>query len=60
MVHPYSSIDTTAAGKKFRVNLLDRSDFDMINSLLIAVHAFTIDRTFSRWVVVAKICELVH
>ena len=40
LVHPYSSIDTTAAWKKFRFILSDRSDFNMINSLLIAVHLF--------------------
>ena len=41
VVHPYSSIDTTAAWKKFRFNLSDRSDFHMVDSLLISVHAFT-------------------
>ena len=40
VVHPYSSIDTTAAWKKLRFILLVRSDFHMINSLSIAVHAF--------------------
>ena len=38
---PYSSIDTTAAWKKSLFILLVRSDFNMINSLLIAAHAFT-------------------
>ena len=37
VVHPYSSIDTTAAGKKLRFILLVRSDFHMIDSLSIAV-----------------------
>ena len=37
--HPYSSIDTTAAWKKLRFILSVRSDFHMIDSLLIAVHA---------------------
>ena len=40
VVHLYSSLDTAAAWKKFRFNLSDRSDFHMINSLLIVVHAF--------------------
>ena len=37
---PYSSIDTTAAWKKLTFILLVRSDFHMIDSLLMAVHAF--------------------
>ena len=40
VVHPYSSIDTTAASKKLRFILSVRSDFHMTESLLIAVHAF--------------------
>ena len=40
VVHPYSSIDTTAAWKKLRFILSVRSDFHMIESLLIAAHAF--------------------
>ena len=40
VVHPYSSIDTTAAWKKLRFILSVRSDFHMIDSLSIAVHAF--------------------
>ena len=40
IVHPYSSIDTTAAWKKLRFILSVRSDFHMIDSLSIAVHAF--------------------
>ena len=40
VVHPYSSIDSTAAWKKLRFILLVRSDFHIIDSLLIAVHAF--------------------
>ena len=40
MVHPYSSIDVTAAWKKLRFILSVRSDFHIIDSLLIAVHAF--------------------
>ena len=39
-MHPYSSIDTTAAWKKLRFILSVRSDFHMIESLSIAVHAF--------------------
>ena len=40
VVHPYSSIDTTAAWKKLHFILSVRSDFHMIDSLSIAVHAF--------------------
>ena len=39
VVHPYC-IDTTTAWKKLRFILSLRSDFHMIESLLIAVHAF--------------------
>ena len=41
MGHPYSNIDKTAAWKEPRFILSDKSDFHMINSLSIAVHAFT-------------------
>ncbi len=40
VVHLYSSIDTTAAWKKLCFILSVRSDFYMIDSLLIAVHVF--------------------
>ena len=40
VVHPYSSIDVTAAWKKLRFILSVRSDLHIIDSLLIAVHAF--------------------
>ena len=40
VVHPYSTIDTTYAWKKLRFILSVRSDFHMIESLSIAVHAF--------------------
>ena len=39
-MHPYSSIDVTAAWKKLRFILSVRSDFNIVDSLLIAVHAF--------------------
>ena len=39
-MRPYSSIDVTAAWKKLRFILSVRSDFHIIDSLLIAVHAF--------------------
>ena len=39
-MHPYSSINTTAAWKKLRFILSARSDFHMVESLSIAVHAF--------------------
>ena len=42
-MHPYSSIDTTAAWRKLRFILLVRSDFHMTDSLLIAVYAFASD-----------------
>ena len=40
VVHPYSSIDTTAASMKLRFILSVRSDFHMIDSLSIAVRVF--------------------
>ena len=40
VVHPYSSINMTVAWKKLLFLLSVRSDFHMIHSLLIAVHAF--------------------
>ena len=40
VVHPYSSIVTTAAWKKLCFILSVRSDFHMTDSLLIAVHVF--------------------
>ena len=39
-MHPYRSIDVTAAWKKLRFILSVRSDFHIIDSLLIVVHAF--------------------
>ena len=39
VVHPYSSIDTTAAKKKLRFILSVRSDFHMTDNLSIAVHS---------------------
>ena len=39
-MHPYSSIDTTAAWKKRRFILSARSDFHMTDRLSIAVRAF--------------------
>ena len=57
VVHPYSSIDTTAAWKKLRFILSVRSDLHMTNSLSIAVHAFashvsmsfSVDETLLPW-----------
>ena len=48
IVHPYSSIDTTAAWKKLRFILSVRSDFHMIESLSIAVHTFVANSLPSR------------
>ena len=53
VVHPYSSIDTTAAWKKLRFTLSVRSDIHMIDRLSIAIHAlvnrvsmsFSVDET---------------
>ena len=39
-MHPYSSIDTTAAWKKLHFILSVKYDFHMTNRLSIAVHAF--------------------
>ena len=39
-MHPYSNIDTTSAWKKLPFILSDKSDFQMTDSLLIAVHTF--------------------
>ena len=40
VMHPYSSIDTTAAWKKLRFILSVRSDFHMTDSQSITAHAF--------------------
>ena len=40
VVHPYSSIDTSAAWKKLRFILSVRSDFHTTDNLSIVVHAF--------------------
>ena len=50
VVHPYSNIDKTAALKKLRFILSDRSDFHMTDSLSIAVHAFVSRVLISFWV----------
>ena len=49
VVHPYSSIDMTAAWKKLRFILSVRFDFHMIESLSIAVHAFVSRVSMSFW-----------
>ena len=41
VVYLYSSIDTSATGKKSRFNLSDESEFHIIDILLIAVHIFS-------------------
>ena len=50
IVHPYSSIDSTAARKKMCFILSDRSDFHMTNNLSIAFNAFAsrVDVIFRR------------
>ena len=40
VVHPYSSIETTTAWKKLRFILSIKSDFQMTESLSIALHTF--------------------
>ena len=58
-MHPYSSINTTAAWKKLRFILSVRSDFHMTDNLSIAVHAFvssvsmsfSVDETLLPWLV---------
>ena len=40
MVHPYSTMDTTAAWKKLHFILSDRSDLHMTDSISIAFYAF--------------------
>ena len=47
MVHPYSSIDMTAAWKKLHFNLSDKSNFHMTNNLLIIVYALAIHMLMS-------------
>ncbi len=57
VVHPYTSIDTIAAWKKLRFILSVRSDFNMTESLSLAVHAFashvlmsvSVDETLVTW-----------
>ena len=41
VVYLYSRIDMTAAWRKLRFILSDRFDFNMTDTLLVAVHAFT-------------------
>ena len=40
VVHPFSSWDTSTVWKKFRFISSDRSDFHMIDTVSIVVHAF--------------------
>ena len=58
-MHPYSIIDTTAAGKKQRFILSVRSDFHMTDSLLMAAHVSTSRVLISRDVA-SEIDEFVH
>ena len=59
VVHPYSSINTTAAWKKLCFILSVRSDFYMTDSLSIADHTFasrmlisiSVDETLLPWLV---------
>ena len=48
-MHPYSSIDTTAAWKKLNFILSVRSNFHWSDNLSIAVHAFA-SRVLLFWV----------
>ena len=47
MVHPYSSMDTTAAWKKLCFILSEWFDFHMTNSIYIAEHAFASNELMS-------------
>ena len=60
VVHPYSSIDMTAAWKKLRFILPVRSDYHMTDRLSIAVHAFTSCVLMSVSVDEILLPELVH
>ena len=63
-MHPYSSIDATAAWKKLHFILLVRSDFHIIDSLLIADHAFVnlvsmsflVDAVIAVWLLLQPFC----
>ena len=57
VVHPHSSINTTATWKKLRFILSVRSDFHMIDILSIAVHAF-VSRVSTSFSADAKINNL--
>ena len=61
-MHPYSSIDTTAAWKKLRFILSVRSDFHKTDSLSIVVQAFAIRMyvILGWWDAAAEVGELVH
>ena len=54
-MHPYSIIDTTAAWKKLRFILSVRSDFHMIDSLSIVVHAFVSHVSMSFWTLTKRL-----
>ena len=41
VMNPYGSIDTATPWKKSRFILLDRSDFNKIDNLSIAIYAFS-------------------
>ena len=61
VVHPYSSMDTTAACKKLHFILSDKSDLYMTDSLLIAGHAFAIHVLMSfRWDAASEVFELIR
>ena len=50
IVHPYSSINTTAAWKKLRFILSVKSDFHMTDSLSMAVYALNFDLFFINYI----------
>ena len=67
VVHPYSSIDTTAAWKKLRFISSDWSDFNMTDRLSKAIHTFAsrILMAFLRplvctAIILQKICIIIH
>ena len=53
-MHPYSGMDMTAAWKKLHFILLDKSDFHVTDSLLIAVYVFAnYQYTSKQWLCVS-------
>ena len=60
VVHPYSSMDTTTARKKFRFILSDRYDFHLTYWLLPCLRLSRIDVIFSRRDAASEVGKFVH